>query len=321
MSNKQLQLDDLQRQIVKDKVCPELAEQATQLVFGTGNPEADIVFIGEAPGKNEDIKGEPFVGAAGKFLNEMLEMIGLKRADIYITNIVKYRPPNNRDPLPEEKSTFLPYLEQQIDIIDPKVIVTLGRHSMDVLLPSAPSCDSCKAGGPPEQCNALTNSEYRKDDVAKATSSVERSLLQSSVRSGGAFSEHIVRACSAPLIISQVHGQPKRIKMRSSLQVEDSSLENNHKNPNYQLPTTNYIQRLILPLFHPAAALYNGGLRQTLIDDFAKIPLLLDSLKASRTSVAFCRIEPTFSSLDVAPHYLSFRKSGLNNAKEAPEAQ
>ena len=86
-------------------------EGATQLVFGDGNPDADIVFIGEAPGKNEDLQGKPFVGAAGKFLNEMLEMIGLKREDIYITNIVKYRPPDNRDPLPEEKAAFLPYLQ------------------------------------------------------------------------------------------------------------------------------------------------------------------------------------------------------------------
>ena len=90
---------------------PELAAAATQLVFGDGNPDADVVFIGEAPGKNEDLQGKPFVGAAGKFLNEMLAMIDLKREDIYITNIVKYRPPNNRDPFPEEKKAFLPYLQ------------------------------------------------------------------------------------------------------------------------------------------------------------------------------------------------------------------
>jgi DNA polymerase len=153
-------------------------------VFGDGHPDADIVFIGEAPGKNEDIQGKPFVGAAGKFLNEMLEMIGLSRENIYITNIVKYRPPNNRDPLPEEKAAFLPYLKDQLDIIEPKLIVTLGRHSMDSLLPG--------------------------------------------------------------LKISQVHGQPKR-----------------------------HNGRVYLPLFHPAAALYNGGMRQTLIDDFAKIPAIV----------------------------------------------
>ncbi len=184
---KQQQLDDIQEQIIKDKTCPELAAQATQLVFGAGSADADIVLIGEAPGKNEDLKGEPFVGAAGKFLNEMLAMIGLKREDIYITNIVKYRPPNNRDPLPDEKSAFLPFLQKQIAIIKPKLIVTLGRHSTDVLLPG--------------------------------------------------------------LKISQVHGEPKRAH-----------------------------GQVFLPLFHPAAALYNGDLRQTLIDDFAKIPLILEKI-------------------------------------------
>ncbi len=115
--SKQQQLDELKEQILKDKVCPELTEQATQLVFGDGNPDANIVFIGEAPGKNEDIQGLPFIGAAGKFLNGMLAMISLKREDIYITSIIKYRPPNNRDPLPEEKAAFLPYLKKQLDII------------------------------------------------------------------------------------------------------------------------------------------------------------------------------------------------------------
>lgn len=187
-TSKQQQLDEIAEQIVKDKVCEDLAKQATQLVFGDGSHDSEIVFIGEAPGKNEDLQGKPFVGAAGKFLDKMLAMINLKRDDIYITNIVKYRPPNNRDPLPEEKSAFLPYLNQQIEVIQPKMIVTLGRHSMDVLLPG--------------------------------------------------------------LKISQVHGQPKRYK-----------------------------GRVFLPLFHPAAALYNGAMKQTLIDDFAKIPLILEKIK------------------------------------------
>src|SRR5437762_12747815 len=134
MAAKQAQLNDLKQKIIEDKVTPELAKQATQLVFGDGNPDAEIVFIGEAPGKNEDLQGKPFVGAAGKFLDEMLEMIGLKRADIYITNIVKYRPPNNRDPLPEEKSAFLPYLESQLEVMQPLVPVTLGRHSLNCFL-------------------------------------------------------------------------------------------------------------------------------------------------------------------------------------------
>src|SRR4051812_22534056 len=117
MATKQQKLDDLKQRIIDDKVTPELAASATQLVFGDGSPDAELVFIGEAPGKNEDLQGKPFVGAAGKFLEEMLEMIDLKRADVYITNIVKYRPPGNRDPLPDEKSAFLPYLESQLEVI------------------------------------------------------------------------------------------------------------------------------------------------------------------------------------------------------------
>src|ERR1700721_4342815 len=131
MDQKQFELDKLKKEIIAKDVCPELKAQATQLVFGDGNPSSEIVFIGEAPGKNEDLKGLPFVGAAGKFLDEMLSQIGLKRSDVYITNIVKYRPPNNRDPLPEEKQAFVSYLKRQLEIIKPKIVVTLGRHSMN----------------------------------------------------------------------------------------------------------------------------------------------------------------------------------------------
>jgi uracil-DNA glycosylase len=186
-ADKQKLLDQIKADIIEKNVCPKLAQEATQLVFGDGSPDADIVFIGEAPGKNEDQQGKPFVGAAGKFLNEMLAGIGLKREDVYITNIVKYRPPNNRDPLPEEKQAFLPFLRTQLEVIKPKLVITLGRHSMDSLLPG--------------------------------------------------------------LRISQVHGQPKR-----------------------------YQGQIYLPLFHPAAALYNGGLRQTLIDDFERIPKILAAI-------------------------------------------
>src|SRR6185436_20678221 len=93
------------------------------------------VFIGEAPGKSEDQKGEPFVGAAGKFLNEMLELINIKREDIYITNIVKYRPPNNRDPSPEEKAACRAWLLEELKIIQPKLIIFLGRHAMNNFFP------------------------------------------------------------------------------------------------------------------------------------------------------------------------------------------
>jgi DNA polymerase len=195
----QTKLNGIAQAILDDKICPELAAGATQLVFGDGNPEADIVFIGEAPGKNEDIQGKPFVGAAGRFLNEMLESIGLQRDDIYITNIVKYRPPNNRDPLPEEKKAFLPYLQAQLEVIKPKIVATLGRHSTNCFLPD--------------------------------------------------------------LQISQIHGQPKRIKVQMKQHSDD------------------VLPLVILPLFHPAAALYNGGMRQTLLDDFAQIPSILKKLK------------------------------------------
>lgn len=185
--NKLAELDQIRADILKSNVCPDLAKTATHIVFGDGNSDADIVFIGEAPGKKEDETGLPFVGAAGKFLQEMLSSIDMDRKDIYITNIVKYRPPNNRDPLPEEKMAFLPFLMRQLAVIKPKLIVTLGRHSMDVLLPG--------------------------------------------------------------LKISQVHGAPRR-----------------------------YNGEVYLPLFHPAAALYNGGLRQTLLDDFQRIPAILKKI-------------------------------------------
>lgn len=190
--DKQAQIDQIKADILKNNVCPELAKTATQLVIGDGNLDAEIVFIGEAPGKNEDEQGIPFVGAAGKFLNEMLAQAGLVRSDVYITNIVKYRPPNNRDPLPEEKKAFWPYLVRQLDVISPKVVVTLGRHSMEYFLPEAK--------------------------------------------------------------ISQIHGEAKRIAFGDK-------------------------KIVIVPLYHPAAALYNGSMRQTLIDDFLRVPVVIEKLK------------------------------------------
>ncbi len=189
--SKQQQLDEVRQKILDNNVCPELAAQATNLVMGDGNIDADIVFIGEAPGKNEDEQGLPFVGAAGKFLNEMLAQAGMERSDVFITNIVKYRPPNNRDPEPEEKKAFWPYSLKQLQIIQPKVVITLGRHSMEYFLPD--------------------------------------------------------------MKISQIHGQPKRIKFG------DDHL-------------------VIVPLYHPAAALYNGSMRQTLIDDFLLVPEIIKKL-------------------------------------------
>ncbi len=106
----------------------------TNLVFGTGNPHADLMLVGEAPGFHEDKQGEPFVGKAGQLLNKILEAIHFKREDVYIANILKHRPPNNRDPLTEERRQSLPFLEKQIDLINPKLILCLGRISAQTLL-------------------------------------------------------------------------------------------------------------------------------------------------------------------------------------------
>ena len=190
---KQTKLDALAGEIEQEAVCSELRSQATQLVMGDGNPDADIVFIGEAPGQKEDEQGLPFVGASGKFLSEMLAGINMRREEVYITNIVKYRPPDNRDPLPEEKREFWPYLMRQIDIINPKVVITLGRHSGSAFIPD--------------------------------------------------------------LVISRDHGHARKVKY--------------HKH-----------EFLVIPLYHPAAALYNGGMRQVLIDDFLKAKALVDETLA-----------------------------------------
>jgi len=106
----------------------------TRLVFGVGNPNADLMLIGEAPGFHEDKQGEPFVGRAGKLLNDILKAINFKREDVYIANILKHRPPNNRDPLVNERKLSLPILEKQIDLIQPKLILCLGRISAQTLL-------------------------------------------------------------------------------------------------------------------------------------------------------------------------------------------
>ena len=115
----------------------ELHYSRRKAVPGEGPANAEIMFIGEAPGFHENIKGRPFVGAAGEFLNELLEKIGLSREQVYITNVVKCRPPGNRDPRPEELAACAPYLDRQIAAIRPKVLVTLGRYSMAKFLPHA----------------------------------------------------------------------------------------------------------------------------------------------------------------------------------------
>jgi uracil-DNA glycosylase len=175
-------------------LCP-LSKGRIHAVPGVGNFDPDIVFIGEGPGAKEDEKGEPFVGAAGKFLAEMLASIQMKREDVFITNVVKCRPPNNRDPLPDEVSVCTTnYLWKQLEVLDPKVVITLGRHAMYRFVPAD-----------------------RK--------------------------------------ISEDHG--KLFKLTSPK-------TGRHFN--------------IFPLYHPAAALYNGSMRQVLLDDFKKIPGMLKKL-------------------------------------------
>ncbi|MBI4835988.1 MAG: uracil-DNA glycosylase [Candidatus Abawacabacteria bacterium] len=185
-------LNFLAEQIKKCHLC-RLGDTRTNAVPGYGNPESPVLFVGEGPGKNEDEKGLPFVGAAGKFLDKCLDSIGWKREDVFITNVVKCRPPENRDPLPDEITTCCNnYLKNQIRLIKPLLIVTLGRHSLELFLPGKK--------------------------------------------------------------ISEVHGKAMRTQGENGLQV-------------------------YLALYHPAAALYNGGLQSVLLADFQKIPALLEQLK------------------------------------------
>lgn len=189
--NRATTLLELHAKHAHDNVCG-LKQTATQAVFGHGNPSAEIVFIGEAPGKKEDEMGVPFVGASGKFLDEMLARAGLKREDIYITNIVKYRPPENRDPSPEEITACEGWLHAELNFIKPKVIVTLGRYSLNHFIP----------------------------DVK----------------------------------IGDVHGTAF------------------YKN----IPGLG--ECIFFALYHPATALYNGGMRETLIQDFLKVPKLVQEI-------------------------------------------
>jgi DNA polymerase len=126
----------LQEAALEASACTKcrLAGGRTQVVYGTGNADADLMFIGEGPGYYEDKQGEPFVGAAGQLLNRMLEEIGVRRGDVYIANVIKCRPPGNRDPLPEEVDACTPWLREQIALIEPRVIVTLGNFATRFML-------------------------------------------------------------------------------------------------------------------------------------------------------------------------------------------
>lgn len=135
--------ENLQRQIATCTQC-ELHKSRTQTVFGVGNPRAQLMFIGEAPGQNEDEQGVPFVGRAGQLLTAMIKAIDFAREDVFIANILKCRPPNNRDPLPEEVSTCTPYLARQIAIIQPRILVALGRVAAHHLLQTKQSLESMR---------------------------------------------------------------------------------------------------------------------------------------------------------------------------------
>jgi uracil-DNA glycosylase len=210
-------LDQIAEEIRAHAGCGfEPCESATNMVPGEGNPHADILFIGEAPGKNEDLQGRPFVGAAGKLLDELIASIGLKRDDVFIANVLKGRPPGNRDPKPEEIDHSWPWLRDQIAAIQPKLIVLLGRHAMDWFLPD--------------------------------------------------------------LKISANHGRAKRFR-----------------------------GQVYLPVYHPAAALYTGSLKNTLFDDFKQIPKLLK--KIDKLPEEKPEIEPVFK--------LKVRKMLKQHAKPA----
>ena len=176
------------RQLVASCTACELCRGAKMGVPGEGPLPAEIMFIGEAPGFHEDQQGKPFIGAAGQFLSELLGKIGLERSDVYITNVVKHRPPGNRDPLPDEMAACRPYLDRQIALVDPQMIVTLGRFSMARWFP------------------------------------------------GGR--------------ISQIHGQKKIVD-----------------------------GRIIVPMYHPAAALHQGALKATIEADFLKLPRYLAEMR------------------------------------------
>lgn len=189
--NKGEELQKLKGQMDADDTLP-LKKGATRLVFGVGDPESEILFIGEGPGYWEDQKGEPFVGNAGKLLDTVLRTIRIPRESVYITNIVHHRPPENRDPLPEEISAYGKYLDELIKIIDPKVIITLGRFSMGKFLPG--------------------------------------------------------------VVISSVHGKVQRV---------------NWKGKDF----------VIVPMYHPAAALRNGDMMFSFKDDFRQVPEILKQVK------------------------------------------
>lgn len=185
------ELADLKKKMDADMTLP-LREGATQLVFGEGNPDALIYYLGEGPGFHEDQQGRPFVGMAGKLLDEVNLSIGIKRADVYISNVVRFRPLSNRDPEEFEIMAFQPYVDSEIQIIKPKIIVTLGRFSMGKFFPGEK--------------------------------------------------------------ISGIHGKPKKMLWQG-------------------------LDLVIIPMYHPAAALRNGNMMQSFKEDFKIIPQIMKEVR------------------------------------------
>lgn len=217
--NKTEQLQAVRTKLEQDAPKLPLAKTAKDTVPGEGNPDADIMFIGEAAGYHESVQRRPFVGLAGQLLNKTLIENGLNREDVYISNVVKTRPPSNRDPLPEEIDAYRPYLDEEIDIIEPKIIATLGRFSMGKFLP-------------------------------------------------------LVK-------ISQVHGQPRWIDWKNK-------------------------KILIMPLYHPAAALRSTQLLNTFKADFSKLPQLLKTINEPPIPEPDPEIiEPTTHQLSLIWNYYS----------------
>lgn len=188
-------LEEINQQVSSCQRCP-LYENTTQAVPGEGNPEAQVMFIGEGPGFYEDREGRPFVGQAGKLLDKLIQSIELERRDVFITNIVKHRPPENRDPLPDEIEACKIWLDQQIEIIDPKIIVTLGRFSMSKFLPGE--------------------------------------------------------------LISRIHGQARFVEFAGR-------------------------KRIVIPMYHPAAALRSVTVMEQIKSDFQKIPSFLKTEIVEKT--------------------------------------
>lgn len=201
--DKAKELQKIREDMERDKNLP-LISKPEDVIPGDGNPGAEIVFIGEAGGYHESIQRKPFVGNAGKFLDQLLRSINIPRESVYITNMVKTRPSENRDPLPEELEAYSKYLDREIEVIQPKVIVTLGRFSMGKFLPTAR--------------------------------------------------------------ISGVHGKKFVVKWK------DKDL-------------------VIVPMYHPAAALRNGEVMRQIREDFLKLPSILEEMKNKEDEVGQLKTE------------------------------